>query len=247
MSDLLAAILANPEEDAPRLAYAAALPADDPRAEFIRLQFIERDLRQKALPHDRKTTERAGQLLTAHPEWIPSAFKGVSRSVELRRGFVEWATIDAPTWLARGSELLAAAPLLGLRLRGELALELWRSTTFANIAALDLSDGRIGDVGLRALASSPYLPRLRWLALDHNDLTDAGVEALAESRSLPLLRRVSLARNRVVDPAEKQVWLDDNYFVWEVHERTEELVKKHGDRAWFHLKLPSPVDLDQVM
>jgi len=54
-----------------------------------------------------------------------------------------------------------------------------------------------------ALASSPHLGNLRFLALSDNRITDQGAIALARSKNLPALETLSLHDNPVGNPGRK--------------------------------------------
>jgi uncharacterized protein (TIGR02996 family) len=98
---------------------------------------------------------------------------------------------------------LLAAPLLGrlsdLDLTGAPlgaggARTLAAAPALANLTALVLERCPLGD-GVRALASSPHLARLKILDLGYTGLGSAGLEDLAESANLPGLRSLRLTGN----------------------------------------------------
>jgi uncharacterized protein (TIGR02996 family) len=93
--DFIQQILASPEEDGPRLAYAEWLAeqGERERAEFIRCQ-IEAARLAPQDPRREEAAARANQLLQAHEaEWleIPSELREVGRVCCFERGFTEWA------------------------------------------------------------------------------------------------------------------------------------------------------------
>jgi uncharacterized protein (TIGR02996 family) len=111
---LLAAVIAHPDDDTPRLVYADWLQENGQpeRAEFIRLQ-IERELGDANTIGYWDLRRRESTLLSKHrKEWgrpvrqlLPS-----SRYV-FRRGFVEGVETEASLYLRSETELYAAAPL----------------------------------------------------------------------------------------------------------------------------------------
>src|SRR5215203_2415404 len=95
-SALLAAILANPDEDTPRLVYADWLQENGQpeRAEFIRLQ-IERERLTPADPRFATAARREG-ILFAHNKsrWLLALQLMMPGSaLKFRRGFVEDLTV----------------------------------------------------------------------------------------------------------------------------------------------------------
>src|SRR5262245_11034376 len=99
---LLAAVLADPESDAPRLVYADWLQehGDPDRAEFVRLQI------------GAVNTDRERRLLAKHrQDWV-GPIADWCGAWEFRRGFLEAVTIDGEQFAARAAELFARAPLL---------------------------------------------------------------------------------------------------------------------------------------
>src|SRR5262245_30564076 len=86
---LLGAVLAAPEDEAPRLAYADWLAANgqSERAEFIRLQ-IERARRPRGDPAGLYPGEREKALLAAHgAQWLAPLPEPIRRVVTFERGF----------------------------------------------------------------------------------------------------------------------------------------------------------------
>lgn len=176
------AVLAAPDDDAPRLVFADHLTGEgDPRGEFIALQ-----CRLAATPDDdarRKLRIAENKLLAAHEaEWTADFF-AVAKSTPFRkvkvvfhRGFLEEATlpIDALDDL---EPLFQAAPLLR-RLRFDspgftgqthapptLAGRL-TSTRLRNVRSLDLRLPAGGDAVAHELAHCPHLSGLHTLHLE---------------------------------------------------------------------------------
>jgi uncharacterized protein (TIGR02996 family) len=184
MSDedaLLAAILAHPDEDTPRLAYADwldehadALPGRAPeeghgRAEFIRLQI---ELARGGLdPQERTSAEtRCAELQAAHGgSWLASlraaCGDGPRPGVQFHRGFVghatgpladvRWAAAVAETHPVERLTFLAREHLPPSPTHAALA----RCSALANVKRLDFDElsARVA----RDFLPSPYLTGLR--------------------------------------------------------------------------------------
>ncbi|WP_166831438.1 TIGR02996 domain-containing protein [Thalassoroseus pseudoceratinae] len=139
-SAFLEAILADPDEDLPRLIYADWLDEQgDPRGEFIRIQcelfqrsddvpFLQNEIwrlpqRKRDDDHWNALKSRERELLSAHEaDWIQPL-----KSIQTRdwkqfyflRGFVEHGWFSVRDWKSHGEEILDQAPLLdSLDLRG---------------------------------------------------------------------------------------------------------------------------------
>ena len=211
---LLEAIIATPDDDAPRLAYTDWHSKNGrlDQAEFIRLQCelahladdapgrAEKESRAEAL---RKENERT--WITPLRSWIVAW--------EFHRGFVETITIRPEVFLDNVEALFQLAPIRHVRFEtGMLRLErpnlvfssaaalmpkLATCSQLARLASIDLSRNLIADAGVQALAASPFLASLISLDLNANDIGDAGVEALAESPNFSRLRMLNLNSNRI--------------------------------------------------
>jgi uncharacterized protein (TIGR02996 family) len=141
---LLAAVIADPADDGPRLAYADRLEeagGDDARAEFIRVQCElarldpgpeDRRRASNLLARHRKGAPvrmtartpatllmREHLLLVAHEgDWSPPEFTSGPpiRHWGWRRGFVDEVRLPCDAWLSHGPALARAAPLTRVRL-----------------------------------------------------------------------------------------------------------------------------------
>src|SRR5687767_10763552 len=107
----MAAILAHPDEDTPRLAYADWLDevGNRDRAAFIRRQ-IDRANNPDAVPppdeeidHDRLHRLACNYWLPPLPAWATFP--------QFERGFVEHVACSADDFIHRADELFAAAPV----------------------------------------------------------------------------------------------------------------------------------------
>lgn len=206
-TELLKLVLAKPDDDAPRLAYAewcAAQP--DPvwkaRAELIRLQLA-------ASRHGQRfggPAAGARQLIAIHgPRWIASGgLTPLALDAEFVRGFPECVTVKARTWMEKAPELRAMAPIRHLNLVGCIGNfpEAIQSETMEGIRSISIRQQGIVDSDLEALATSLHLHSLRWLSVAENAVTEAGAVAIAVTQRLPELRWVNFHENPF-DPNER--------------------------------------------
>jgi hypothetical protein len=225
------AVIAFPEADAPRLAYAAAIASADPvRAELIHVQ-LEWDRMRKA---DAPVTERyalamrSGELTREHGRYWAGDVVPLVDAWCFLRGFVEDVRMDAARFLITAPELYQRAPILHLQLTSlrPVMREVLSSPHLARLRSLDLSRGDLGDEGVALLAARD-LPNLRWLNLDFNQIGRGGLDVLCASRSLPRLAYVSLSSNVVEDPLPGIV---DAYTTETALSR--ELREMHGPVRW---------------
>ena len=203
---LFAAILAEPDDDTPRLVYADWLDEHDrpERAEFIRVQVAAAHSPTRELQTREKT------LLGLHEEEWLAPLKGRGRPLEggaggqFRRGFVEVVWMSAAAFLDRARLLFEQAPVRELRVTRVTPQEfraLTHSPRLARLRGLDLSDRRLGDAVVAELLRSQFTASLRVLRLRGCGITDAGARALA---NLPFdwpLRELDVSHNPVGESA----------------------------------------------
>lgn len=200
MSDgdaLLAAILARPDEDVPRLAYADWLDefgdeTDRDRAELIRVQVeiagVPDALRSSADVRFLELRMRELALLASHGDRWMEPLRGPGGPLQsgeahaqFRRGFVEIVWLPAGAFVQRSAALFALAPVRELRVTRGTIEEVRRVADgphFARLRALDLSDRRLGDDVARVLTRRTGAG-LRVLRLCGCGLTDVGAGLLA--------------------------------------------------------------------
>jgi uncharacterized protein (TIGR02996 family) len=203
---LLAAVIAAPDDDDARLAYAASL-GETPRARFIvaqvrlgqRLDPARREqyLREEAelLPGLRaELSARVADIADGYPRWT------------FRRGFIDALTTDATEKFLDGARaLFDEEPIAQLSLRRVGAAQLGRvldEHLLRGVRALSLA-GPIGDDGAIALAASPDGARLRSLNLSACAITDAAARALAASAPLAGVEDLSLNSNRLTSASAR--------------------------------------------
>ncbi|MEI9982400.1 MAG: hypothetical protein WDN69_03810 [Aliidongia sp.] len=225
------AVIAAPEADEPRLAYAAAIADTDPlRAELIDVQLrLDRLRKAQETGGERgMLAMRAGGLIREYGRaWAGDVVPLVDSWVFVR-GFTDDVRMDAAAFLRTAPELYRRAPVLHLQLKALSPVmdAVLASPYLARLRSLDLSRGDLGDDGVALLASCD-LPNLRWLNLDFNQIGRSGLDALCASRSLPRLAYVALRDNIMPDPLPSLV---DDYTSETPLSR--ELQEKHGPLRW---------------
>ena len=203
---LLAAVIAEPDSDLPRLVMADWYDenGEPERAEFIRVQIeLARGVRGKAR---RAAMEaRAAELLTEHGgRWRePLASLGVSDyGVQFRRGFVYGVELDDvdDDFALRAPDLFAAAPIQRIAFAHAYS-HAGRAGCPELLRLRELGLDRAGyeDDELAALFASPYLRNLVRLEMpaddDNGHLSAGGLRLLSECPNLPALRELDLSGN----------------------------------------------------
>jgi uncharacterized protein (TIGR02996 family) len=204
----LSAVLANPDDDGPRLVYADWLDEQGQceRAEFIRTQ-IDLARRPEDDPRRPDLEARERQLLVRHSKNWARPVRKLANGWEYRRGFVEHVRVAAAEFPALAEELFRAAPVRSVRLSTvgwprahpaprweDVRAALAASPYPARLTGLDFGEYWISAVDLRAWLRSPYWPRLRsltvrgWFGLE-------GAQLLADSESLSRLTELDLSNS----------------------------------------------------
>jgi len=216
-SAFLRAIVADPDDDAPRLVYADWLedsgdPSRVARAELIRFQVAA----ARARPDDPKAGEAVPELLaqTWVPTWdyalpqIPNCKWG-----PYRRGFIDEVTLQPVIFFTYGGRILSAIPLRRVRLllpaRNEIRRLLSRTDIRAVPELLLEGYGWDLDAALRVLADAGPWPDLRRLVVN---LSPAWAERENHSTATALRIReaIQLLRQRFDSRLEVLPgWQDD--------------------------------------
>ncbi len=207
---LLAAVIASPDDDAPRLVYAdfleskgathdaeivrrqLALSAGDPYG-FDALFALARDLDVVS----GRRSERPRPSLPAGLEWPPFSFE---------RGFPSRLLVrDLDALLSHGERIAAETPLTSLEIdmRAGPSLErLARTPWLRRIRRVRFSLGRSGRDRLAPLLASPHVGALRELELAFEGVDGSGVSALIESELARRLERLALDSDFFVERGE---------------------------------------------
>ena len=223
-------VIARPNDDDARLAFADAVETDDPlRATFVRLDIEDRSAGRCG--HDPPGGEffRVHQLFCRHGERWSADVRPLVDRLQFSGGFVELIAVDAARFLQTASSIYDRAPVLRLWLTGvkPVAQQLFSSPFLERIRALELARNDLDDDDVELIARSAHLGELRWLSLSTNRVGPRGLEALAASQGLPRLEYLGLSFNPVADPTPKSA---DTYDTDSA--MATELMAKYGHRAW---------------
>jgi uncharacterized protein (TIGR02996 family) len=198
--DLLAYILAHPDDLTPRLVYADWLEehGETERAEFIRVQ-IEMSQAEEYSPRWRQLEARQEWFLKNRKKQWLAPLKGLTLYARFFRGFVEDVTIYARTWLERGDRLLRLTPLRMIRCTLSYAdyhvplADVLASPLTVRLSGLALGNNiAVGDDQAHALAMAPNVAGLTTLDLERSRIGLSGVRLLANSRHLARLTSLNL-------------------------------------------------------
>jgi uncharacterized protein (TIGR02996 family) len=195
-------IIANPDDDTPRLIYADYLEErGDPLGEFIRVQIELARLpdEDRLLARRAELEAREQQLLREHREEWLEPWRDVVVYREFRRGFVVAISVRLQTFLEHADFLFQVAPIQTVEfvVNPEPLSRLAACPHLARLSGIRFWGGPIGDSGVEDLAGSPFLTRLSLLDLQSNCIGDAGVKVLATSRNLPQLTILKLGSNNI--------------------------------------------------
>ncbi len=204
-SPLLAAVIADPDDDVPRLIYADWLQQQGDSQSVVLSEFIRIGCHLARLHNDSEAwlplKGRELNLVGRH-RFLKTAglpeIQGVTWS-EPVRGFVEGLT--AGTWSNfPGEAVFRTTPLRSIRFvrltEGTFA-RLVAAPWLGHIETLDLGGQRLGCLRALPLLESAKTQRLRQLNLQGNQLTNLFVQQLAGWPQLAQLQWLNLARNRI--------------------------------------------------
>jgi len=199
------AILASPDDDAPRLRLAdALLEAGDLRGEFIKLA-CELERLELDDPARRRLKERCAKLprfsyFTLNPPW--------NTGFVARRGFVEEVDWTPAHFIAHGEALVRAAPVRTLKVfRGLMGMgaQLAGAPALARLHKLVIPPVHGAGDDLIALGRSPYLSGLHTLRLDSLSLDRKLTARLLKERVFTGLRALELIHCTVAPDAWRDV------------------------------------------
>lgn len=208
---LVQAVIADPDADGPREAFAAwGIKHGDLQGKLTRMQLDEaRERRAGTTEAARRLHVEAYDLIAQHKHIWAREVLAIASEPQFYRGFVEAVAIDVPTFLARADELYSIAPIRSIQFidAGPYIQPLAASPHIARLISIDFYNrshsAALDDAGLRILATSSHLKRIAILSVPFNNIGIDGVEALAASKHLPGLRYVALGNNPVDDPTEQ--------------------------------------------
>jgi uncharacterized protein (TIGR02996 family) len=203
---LLAAIVARPDEQTPRLVYADWLDefaesltgeervAVSAQAEALRLH-AGLSSAIEGVPDTDDGTARTRQLDKRHEErWLAGVPKYARTWVRLTGGLPTRLEITARLLLKNGKRLRRDVPYTALRLRNATGLleEIVNAGLLVGVHQLDLSFNALGDSELGYLFRSPDAAAVRDLDVAHIRFGDAVADQLASSAPLSHLQRLNV-------------------------------------------------------
>lgn len=230
----LAPVLAEPDEDAPRLAFADWCERrQDPRAEFIRLQIRGAARQHRGDVAALEAQGEADRLLARYGDRWTRFMRPFARGAQFYRGFIMLVTDSAAEFLHDAEQIFALAPVQQLDVTAvDVALpRLLESPHLRNLRGLCLRGARLGDDGARRLAEAKHLSELRFLDLGNNGIGMAGVEALVQS---PILKKLAIVHfdGNLVD-LSPSLGIDQGVVVdWSPSAAAQALIQQHGTRTW---------------
>ena len=238
---LLAAVLAAPDDDLPRLVYAdwldeharflpdhadRATAAD--RAAFIRLQ-IEAARAEPYSPAWRAATAAADQLLAERDPWWRLHLPPSVTAVGFARGFVERVTLEPAAFVRRGEELFATDPIREVWLDGggrgdadpfdptglDRLGDAFDAPAFGRVRSLTVGPNLVGpSTDLDDLVRSPCLAGLADLSLRANPIPPDWAAEFLSGGWLTGLAGLDLADMPHLGPAvaDALAWADHRRF-----------------------------------
>jgi len=187
---LLQTVLDNPDDDAPRLAYAGwcAQQGDEPtvaRAEFIRGQIELSHTPAEILEHGQvhHIQSRMDALTDRYSRVWMEPLLPITNLYRFQRGFVEFVGLEAGSLLRHGARIFQLAPVRHMDLRGvrDVREDLFASSSLARLRSLGMNDCGLYSFHIRLLAASGVTAGLRWLSVARNHLDLEAGRALAAS------------------------------------------------------------------
>jgi uncharacterized protein (TIGR02996 family) len=207
------AIIAYPNDDALRIAYARLLEKNEKpvnshahRAEFIRAQ-IELSRQNVERQLLKKFESRTDALLHMHSlEWLGDLVKLGVRRATFSRGFPDEVYRTPQEFQANGEELFAAAPIQRLVVvlprrhfgvgekseRLQLFRTLAQSPHLLHLQQLIFHDIHIDSEEVGIIAESPYVRNIKELNIGNSSIKSAGAKALARSSQFSNLTTLDL-------------------------------------------------------
>ena len=197
--ELLAAIVAAPDDDAPRLVYADWLSErGDPRGEQIAVEIALARAAPDA-PERGRLVERAEALRASIAE---PTVDGIAVEFRSTRGMIEHAKLALDALLARERELFAVAPVLrSIEVTGvdeSTVAALLARSWFSQLRSLEMS-WHVPGAAVVALARSPAARGLERISIHHASLPLSAFAALGASDHLAGLRELDVSLSGATD------------------------------------------------
>jgi uncharacterized protein (TIGR02996 family) len=201
--ELLAAVIADPDADAPRLAYADWLQrkGDPVAAGYVRAA-VELPTLPPGSPRRVEVFHRLDTLERARNAWVEAKLLPGAGYVVRRRGFHEVLFIDPPDLVRHADELFRRGPIRDVTFDAADPADLAAALALpqmARIRALTVNHkdppAGFGDAVAEAIAVAPSLVSLRTLHLYRLNLKAQGAAAIAGCPALATLEELSLHAN----------------------------------------------------
>ena len=213
---LLQSVLANPDDDIPRLVYADWLEEFGTDADVARAHFIRAEIEAEGLPANSperiEAESTAAKLFNKHgTTWnaeLPNWSAWYDSSLVYRRGFVEELRTVFRRFRVGGEELLRAAPITRLQLTSRSNYfssgDYVRENFLSRIVSLQLGPHLTFDVNSMNNFNDkfPTLTNLKTLILTNNSLDDGALSAIRfmpQTRLCDTLTELDLSDNRITD------------------------------------------------
>ena len=213
---LLAAVLAEPDDDLPRLMYADYLDelgnaSDTARAEFIRVQCalnaqpaevdaLPLRIREKLLQHQHGRAWLAPLQARGMPLFTPRSHG------QFRRGFVEIVWMPAGWFVDKAAKLFRHCPVRELRITHTTTddhLAMCAVPDLLRLHRLDISDRKLGNITLTALPEVNERWKLQELILRACGLDDDSARVF--DGLCPQLTLLDISLNRLSEAAVREL------------------------------------------
>jgi uncharacterized protein (TIGR02996 family) len=211
----LEAILAGPEDDAPRLVYADWLEehGQPERAEFIRIECEQAVISPEPgsapnrwdSPRFWELQDRLRKLYERHADdWFAPLFRAFRGEMDTHRGFPWHVALSARQFIDCGEAIFQAAPTIEnviiVRL-GQNMPRLARCPALAHVRQLQFFETPFRAAQAEQLARSPHLGNLRELDIGFTDtgIGPRGARALANAASLRRLEHLDVHNHAIYD------------------------------------------------
>jgi uncharacterized protein (TIGR02996 family) len=202
-AELLAAVIAAPDDDEPRLVYADWLTErGDPRGEYIQMACRQRRYVYYS-PEYRELYDRMQALEAEHRAAWRAPLEGLIWDLIHDRGFIGYVGVTGDQFLSGFGTILERAPVRSVGIKDLDDDRLRRIAASPHLAVLGHAQlwGEVTAVGLEALGSAPHLRRGIGLSLSMNAITVDGARALAAGSSADRIAAISVVKEGLDDDA----------------------------------------------
>ena len=203
---LLAGILANPDDDLPRLVFADHLDEHGDADDAVQAEFIRGQIEMATLyPYTRRWMKLShltkAILQKREAEWSDTGRMKVINRV-FARGFLHGVTVYAKGFVKDGADLFQHQPIRSIKfvklssMRGSVPMnELAWCPHLAKANKLDFTDSELKPLDFRTLGESPHAKQLCSLVMGGYNPFASGIN-VSSLLSLPALTELSLVHNR---------------------------------------------------